>query len=40
VTASVDFLTILVLFSTVVATVAPVVLVGLWIRDARKGELW
>lgn len=39
-TASVDFLEILVTIATVLATVAPGVLVGLWWNDARKGQLW
>lgn len=39
-TASVGFLTVLVTGATVVATLAPVVLLVLWIRDARRGRLW
>ncbi len=39
-TASVDFLAILVTSATVVATIAPVVLVALWVIDARNGRLW
>ena len=39
-TASVGFLTVLVTAATVVATFAPVVLVALFVRDARRGELW
>ena len=39
-TASVGFLTGLVTIATVVATVSPVVLVALWIRDAKRGQLW
>jgi hypothetical protein len=39
-TASVQFLEILVTSATVVATVAPIVLVVLWIRDARGRRLW
>jgi hypothetical protein len=39
-TASVDFLEILVKTATAVATLAPIVLVVLWVRDARGGRLW
>ena len=39
-TASVAFLEILVTTATVVATIAPVVLVALWVIDARNGRLW
>ena len=39
-TASVSFLSALITVATVVATAAPIVLVALWIRDARKGNLW
>jgi hypothetical protein len=39
-TASVSFLSVLITGATVVATIAPVVLVVLWIRDARRGSLW
>jgi hypothetical protein len=39
-TASVGLLTILVTAATVVTTLAPVVLVALWVRDARRGRLW
>lgn len=39
-TASVGFLSILVGSATVVATIAPVVLAVLWIRDFRGGRLW
>jgi hypothetical protein len=38
--ASVDFLTVLVGVATVVATLAPIVLLVLWVRDAKKGQLW
>ena len=39
-TASVLFLEILVTASTIVVTIAPIVLVALWVRDARRGDLW
>ncbi len=39
-TASVEFLTGLVTLATIVVTIAPVVLLVLWIRDARGGRLW
>jgi len=39
-TASVLLLQILVTAATVAVTAAPVVLVVLWIRDARAGRLW
>lgn len=39
-TASVAFLETLVTAATVVATIAPVVLVALWLIDARNGRLW
>ncbi len=39
-TASVTFLEILVTASTIVATIAPVVLLALWVIDARDGRLW
>lgn len=39
-TASVTFLEILVTSATVVATIAPVVLLVLWAVDARNGRLW
>jgi hypothetical protein len=39
-TASVSFLSWLITGATVVATIAPVVLIVLWIRDARRGNLW
>ena len=39
-TASVEFLTLLVQSATAVATLAPIVLVALFIRDARGGRLW
>ncbi len=39
-TASVGFLSALVTLATVVATLAPVILVVLWIRDARGRRLW
>jgi hypothetical protein len=39
-TASVGFLTVLVIASTVVATASPVVLLVLWLRDLRGGQLW
>jgi hypothetical protein len=38
--ASVDFLTILVGGATLLLALAPLVLLLLWLRDARKGELW
>jgi hypothetical protein len=38
--ASVGFLTLLVTGATAVATLAPLVLIALWIRDARGGMLW
>jgi hypothetical protein len=38
--ASVGFLTVLVTAATIIATVAPIVLIVLWIRDARGGRLW
>lgn len=39
-TASVAFLKIPVTISTLVVTLAPIALVALWIRDARRGDLW
>lgn len=39
-TASVGFLSVLVTAATVVASLAPLVLVGLWLRDRRQGKLW
>ena len=39
-TASVGFLEVLVTAATLAASVAPVVLVVLWIRDARGGKIW
>lgn len=39
-TASVGFLTVLVTIATVVATLAPIVLIVLWIADMRGGRLW
>lgn len=39
-TASVGFLTVLVSGATVVATLAPLVLVALWVRDRQRGQLW
>jgi hypothetical protein len=39
-TASVGFLEVLVTISTVVTTIAPVVLIVLWVRDARGRQLW
>lgn len=38
--ASIGFLEVLVTVATIVATAAPVILVVLWIRDARGGRLW
>jgi len=39
-TASVGFLQALVTIATVVVTIAPLVLLFLWARDARGGRLW
>jgi hypothetical protein len=39
-TASVDFLEGLVTVATAIATIAPLVLIVLWVRDARGGRLW
>jgi len=39
-TASVGFLSVLVTAATVVTTLAPLVLVALWVRDLRRGDLW
>lgn len=39
-TASVAFLEILVTGATIVATLAPIVLLVLWVLDARGGRLW
>ena len=39
-TASVEFLEALVTGATVLASLAPVVLLVLWVRDARGGRLW
>jgi len=39
-TASSGFLTALVILATIVATVSPVVLLVLWVRDWRRGRLW
>ena len=39
-TASIGFLTILVGGATLLLAFAPLVLLLLWFRDARKGELW
>lgn len=39
-TASVVFLKILITASTIIVTIAPIALVVLWVRDARRGDLW
>lgn len=39
-TASVDFLTFLIGGATVLAALTPLVLLLLWLRDARRGQLW
>jgi hypothetical protein len=39
-TASIGFLQGLVTIATVVVTIAPLVLLFLWVRDARGGRLW
>lgn len=39
-TASADFLTWLVIGATILSSIAPVVLVVLFVRDARSGRLW
>jgi hypothetical protein len=39
-TASVGFLEGLVTGATVIATIAPLVLIVLWVRDARGRRLW
>ncbi|MEZ4215283.1 MAG: hypothetical protein R3E88_02310 [Myxococcota bacterium] len=39
-TASADFLTWLVTGATILSSIAPVVLVVLFVRDARSGRLW
>jgi len=39
-TASVRFLEILVTAATGLATLAPILLIVLWVRDARGGRLW
>lgn len=39
-TASIGFLEVLVTAATVLASLAPVVLLVLWWNDARKGRLW
>lgn len=39
-TASVGFLRALVTVATIVTTIAPVLLLALWVRDARRGRLW
>lgn len=39
-TASVGLLQGLVTIATVVVTLAPLVLLVLWLRDARGGRLW
>jgi len=37
---STGFLAVLVSVALVVTAIAPVVLVYLWIKDIRRGELW
>lgn len=39
-TASIGFLSVLVIAATVVASAAPIVLVVLWWIDMRGGRLW
>lgn len=39
-TASVGLLRGLVTVATVVVSIAPIVLLFLWVRDARGGRLW
>lgn len=39
-TASVEFLSILIGTATGLAALAPILLLVLWVRDARRGELW
>ena len=38
--ASIGFLEVLVTGATTVATASPIVLLGLWVRDALRGDLW
>lgn len=39
-TASASVLGVLVIVATLVTAVSPILLVVLWLRDRRKGELW
>ena len=39
-TVSVDFLSWMVMIALAVTSVAPVVLILLWLRDWRAGRLW
>lgn len=39
-TASVEVLRVLVLGATVATSLAPILLLGLFVRDAARGRLW
>jgi hypothetical protein len=39
-TASLDFLTVMVTAALIVTTIAPVALILLFLRDRARGELW
>ncbi len=39
-TVSVSFLSIMVVAALALCTITPIVLIGLLIRDARRGKLW
>ena len=39
-TASVGFLTVLIGVATALVALSPLILLLLWARDARKGDLW
>jgi len=39
-TASVEILALLVILAIAVTAVAPLILITLWIKDWKKGQLW
>lgn len=39
-TASVEVLAVLVVAAIIVAAVSPLILVTLWVKDWKKGQLW
>ena len=39
-TASVQFLAVLILAAIVMAAVSPIVLLTLWVKDWIKGQIW